>query len=319
MRARNILGLAVIAFTLAVGTLAVASEDFQPYYWDQLQMREAHELTRGIPQVKVAVLSTGVNYHIPEISDAIDKIKDEEGNVVYGADVFNGTNDPMDSPEIGMGTFNASLIISPTFGIAPNVKIVPVKIYDNIGTSTDETIAKGIQYALERGVKIIVIDTGGVEANVDRTVGCDAIREAAKKNILVIGVSGNEGVTDAGDSLFPTSCNSTNLLITAATDERSQLASFSNTDFRRIHVAAPGVNVRGLSPTGVLTERTGSSASSAIAAGVASLVMSYHPEYSLQQVKEALIRGADPKESLLGKVASNGRINALKALTVSVR
>jgi hypothetical protein len=56
-----------------------------------------------------------------------------------------------------------------------------------------------------------------------------------------------------------------------------------------------------------------------ITTAVAALVLSAHPDYSASDLKQALMLGVDPVESLKQKVASGGRLNAYKALTVQVK
>ena len=57
-------------------------------------------------------------------------------------------------------------------------------------------------------------------------------------------------------------------------------------------LAAPGVNVRGPIRGGLYTNRSGTSAAAALAAGIAVLLMEYNPEYTGVQIKNYLIRGA---------------------------
>lgn len=57
-------------------------------------------------------------------------------------------------------------------------------------------------------------------------------------------------------------------------------------------LAAPGVNVRGPIRGGLYTRRSGTSVAAALAAGIAVLMMEYHPEYTGVQIKNYLIRGA---------------------------
>ena len=60
-------------------------------------------------------------------------------------------------------------------------------------------------------------------------------------------------------------------------------------------LAAPGTNIVGPIRGGLYTRRSGSSVAAALAAGVAVLMMEYHPEYTGVQIKNYLIRGAKRK------------------------
>lgn len=57
-------------------------------------------------------------------------------------------------------------------------------------------------------------------------------------------------------------------------------------------MVAPGVNVRGPIRGGLYTNRSGTSVAAALAAGIATLLMEYNPDYTGVQIKNYLIRGA---------------------------
>ena len=59
---------------------------------------------------------------------------------------------------------------------------------------------------------------------------------------------------------------------------------------------------------------SGTSMASPHVAGVAALVKAAHPEFTVAQVKAAILGGVDRLDSLRGKVASGGRLDACKAL-----
>ena len=113
--------MAIVALGVAWGMVSSAFADSSLYYREQLQIEKAWDLTVGDPNVRVALISTGVNYIIPELEKKIYKNPGETGNGrendgidndgngyiddVYGADTFLGTGNPIHSPDFDFGTF----------------------------------------------------------------------------------------------------------------------------------------------------------------------------------------------------------------------
>lgn len=267
---------------------------------------EAHATTKG-EGVTIALLNTGVNYHLPEFRDRI--AKDESGN--FGFDAVTGTFDPMDLLEYGLGTQVASIVAGNVHGVAPEARVIPVRVFDEYGAGTLEVLAKGVSYAVERGADIIEI--GGGPLHLERaTALCDAIKQAEARDILVILPVGNDG---SPVREYPTGCRVENALVVAALDKKADLAPYSSFGFPAVHIAAPAEGIWRISRDGaILKDGQGTSFSAAFASGVAALVKSAHPEYTAVQVKTAMIRGAIEKDSLRGKVLANGYLHAAKAV-----
>jgi subtilisin family serine protease len=263
----------------------------------------------------VAVLSTGVNYRLPQLQDKIDLSLSGTGLYPednWGADVASMTGNPMDA--MGIGTSVAALIASSEYGVAPGVKIIPVKVTDDIGASDHNIIARGFDYAIARGANIIYLDVGGGALGEE---DCAPILLAEQKNILVVVPAGNGG-GEIGSDIFASGCNTDGLLTVAASDDQQNLAYFSSWNPDLIHIAAPGIKVPTLSRDGINTTVSGGSISSALVAGVAALVLSNHPDYSALNVKKALLRSVTHSDSLAGKVQSAGILNAYRALITKV-
>lgn len=280
-------------------------------YLDWAGVTEAHKTTKG-EGVTIALLNTGVNYHLPEFLGRIER--DENGN--FGFDAVTGGFDPMDRLEYGLGTQVASIAAGNENGIAPAAKLIPIRVFDENGAGTLESIALGVNYAVDRGVDIIEI--GGGPLHLERaTALCEAIKRAEAERILVVMPVGNDG---SPVREYPTGCEVTNALVVAAVDKSGDLTRYSSFGFPAVHVAAPAEGIWRVSRDGsLLKDGQGTSFSAGFASGVAALVRSAHPEYSPAQVKTAMIRGAVEKDSLRGKVLANGYLHAAKALKAEVR
>lgn len=296
----------VFAVGFFAASAALANKN---YYREQLELEKARQLSNGLSGVTVAVLNTGINYRLPEFKG---KIELDPANGSYGYDAIADTFDPFDA--FGLGTQESSLVAGDQMGVAPGAKIVPIRIFDDNGSSSELAISKGIEYAVARDVEIILLAIGiGQPGNLI----CDALRKAAASGILVIAAAGNNA-QELTQNDYPTVCDVRNILVVAASDKDKNLAKYSSFSFRNVHTAAPGEFIESIDHTGAIVEGRGTSFAAALTAGVAALVLSHNPRYSPLQVKEALIRGATRSAGLSGKVSSNGVLSAYKAMTVTL-
>jgi len=297
----------VSVLTLGLGAQSFAGDQD---YLDWAGVKDAQKVTKG-NGVTVALLNTGVNYHLPEFRNRI--AKDSEGN--YGYDAITGGNDPMDMLEYGLGTQVSSIVAGNQFGIAPEAKIVPVRVFDENGGGTLESLAKGVVYAVSRNVNIIEI--GGGPLNLEKAATlCAAMKLAEEKGILLVVPAGNDG---SEIREYPSGCGLSSTLVVAGVDSRGDLTRYSSFGFPAVHIAAPAENIWRISRDGsTQKDGQGTSFSAAFATATAALVMAAHPEYSAGDVKTAMIRGAMEKDSLRGRVLSNGYLNAAAAIAADI-
>lgn len=267
----------------AVPSLGTASNDpdlFQQYWLEKVKAPQAWQLTRGNPEVVVAVLDTGVDYTHPDLKDQVINAPDFGGNDADSLD------------EGGHGTHVAGIIAAAGgnseggSGIAPDCKVMAVKVfkpfYDNgqyLGFYADDLdIARGIYYAATHGAKIINMSLGGHGiAPVIQSV-CD---DAAGRGVVVLAAAGNDHENDLSD-LSPAGIPS--VIPVVATDAQDRISSFSN--FGRMDsLSAPGSSIYSTVPTfqpkfgrkGPLgySFLDGTSMACPVTAGAAALVTSY--------------------------------------------
>ena len=173
-------------------TAVTPDDPIYPYQTElpQITVPDAWSATTGSASVTVAVVDTGVS-PFGDIADAI----------LPGWDFVNNDADPVDDE--GHGTAVASLIAgrgndaAGMAGICWACKILPVKVLDSAGQGAYSTVAAGIVYAADQGVKIINTSLGGYDST---TVLSDAVAYAQRKGALVIASAGNDAV---GDLSYP--------------------------------------------------------------------------------------------------------------------
>jgi subtilisin family serine protease len=156
--------------------------------------------------VIVAVIDSGVYYKHEDIANNI--WQDNQGN--SGFDFANSIDkdgdgdyddpgdvvdsDPMD--DNGHGTHVAGIIAAEAnnkgiIGVAPKVKIMPVKAFPAQGEAKTTDLAKAIVYAADKGAKILNLSWGGMSKRAPKTI-VNAVNHALDdKDCVLLAASGN--------------------------------------------------------------------------------------------------------------------------------
>jgi thermitase len=288
--------------------------------------------TTGSSKVVIAVLDSGVDYTHPDLINNIwvrpaemaAYTDDEMGefNDLHGFNATDNTRDPMD--DNGHGTHCAGIIGAEGnngFGIAGinwNVQIMPLKFLNANGSGTTKDAIEAINYAIERkqkGVNLRVISASWGSTQKSRALQ-DAIKRAGDEGILFVAAAGNNGDDSDKRPHYPAGYKLPNVLSVAALDRNDQLASFSNYGTKSVHIAAPGKEILSTWLNGDFYVASGTSMATPEVSGVAALILSVNPKMTVEELRERLENSTDKLDSLKGKVATGGRINAAKAVGV---
>jgi subtilisin family serine protease len=122
---------------------------------------------------------------------------------------------------------------------------MPVRVLDEAGAGSDETIAQAVRWAADNGADVINLSLGesGFISRFTKGGALNrAIRDVTSRGVVVIAAAGNEGT--AGQQYRV----GVDVLIVNASDRDGQVAAFSNLgDVRAI--SAPGVDILSTAPT----------------------------------------------------------------------
>jgi thermitase len=285
--------------------------------------------TRGSDKVVVAVLDSGVDYtHTDLINNIwvrpadIAAYTDEELGEFDDTHGFSavGDDDPMD--QNGHGTHCAGIIGAEgdnregIAGINWKVQIMPLKFMSANGSGTTADAIKAINYVINRkraGVNVRIISASWGSTMRSKALE-DAIRKAGDEGILFVAASGNSSADSDKSPHYPAGYALPNIISVAALNRNDELASFSNYGLKSVHVAAPGAEILSTWLKGSFEEHSGTSMATPEVAGVAALVLSVEPNLSVRELRERIFKSVDKLDSLNGKVATGGRINAAKAV-----
>jgi thermitase len=286
--------------------------------------------THGSREVVVAVLDSGVDYTHPDLAgniwqrpaDMAPYYDDELGEVddFHGFSAVDDVRDPMD--DNGHGTHCAGIVGAEgdnglgIAGVNWQVEIMPLKFIGKGGTGMTKDAIEAINYVIQRkrdGVNVRVISASWGSRQKSRALE-DVIRKAGEEGILFIAAAGNNGEDADRFPHYPSNYDLPNVLSVAALTRRDELASFSNYGAKTVHLAAPGAEILSTWLRDGFEEHSGTSMATPVVSGVAALVLSKEPNLSLGELRQRLLESVDKLDTLRGKVASGGRVNAARAV-----
>lgn len=270
------------------------------WYLQRIAGPAAWTLNTGSPAVVVAVIDSGVYPQHPDL----------ESKLVPGWNFVGSNRDTSDV--YGHGTAVAGTLAAATnngigiAGVSWGSLIMPLVVVDPTNFAAYSDIAAAIQYAADRGVRIINISIGGTDAS---TALQNAVDYAWNKGALIFASAMNAGTSTP---YYPAAC--THVVAVSATDANDRLASFSNFG-NWVALSAPGTNILTTMNGGGYGFWNGTSFSAPIVAGVAALVLAANPRLTNQQVVSVLTSTADDigvpgVDSSFGW----GRVNAARAV-----
>ncbi len=181
-------------------------------------------------------------------------------------------------------------------GVAQGVEIMVLRAVPD-GDEYDKDIANAIRYAADNGAKVINTSFGKYYSTHPEWV-IDAIKYAAKKDVLIVNAAGNEGLNLDKNIVYPNDQTndgaeiSDNFLTVGALNYKygsELIANFSNYGKTNVDVFGPGVKIWATTPLDTYEFLQGTSMASPNVAGVAAMIRSYYPKLSAKQVKQVLM------------------------------
>lgn len=239
---------------------------------------KAWEKTKG-EGVKIAVLDSGCDLDHPDLVQ----------NLLPGINLINRRNPPHD--DNNHGTHVAGIICAQNneigmVGVAPESKVIPVKVLDGKGNGDLATVAEGIRWAVDNGADIISMSLGSPRPlqNIRK-----AIQYAESKGIPTFVAAGNMGISK--EILYP--ANYPETISIGSIDENFNRSSFSMTG-ENLDFMAPGGKIFSTVPDNWYAILSGTSMACPFAVGVAALCLSWQRKHK----PESPLKGANAYREL---------------------
>ena len=329
----------------------------------RIQAESAWDVTAGSSDIVVAVVDTGIDPNHPDLFPNLwsnpwevpGNGLDDDGNG-YPDDTWGWnfvswdgrSHDAGPTDGHGHGTHVAGTIAAVgnngqgIVGVAWRCRVMALKGLSDDGVGSYDDLARAVVYATDNGARVINMSWGGEGQS---QLLEDVLRYAHDRNVVLVAAAGNSNE----DALGSTPASIREVITVAASDQADHKASFSNwgtkidvvapgggsadpADGRRTYVnilscRARGTDIYGDGSTllGEYARARGTSMAAPHAAGLCALILSRHPEFTNEEVREVLRTSADDITDPLNDGTSfpgpdiytgAGRINAARAVRV---
>jgi subtilisin family serine protease len=287
---------------------------------ERISAAQAWGITTGSANIRVGIIDTGIANH----NDL-----DNNVNRALGWDFVNNNDNTADDPN-GHGTNSAGIVgavgnngIGIT-GINQTITLVPLQVVTATGGFDVAAVTSSIWHSINIDVSVLNYSGGGTNASTARQ---EAIRAFRGVFVASAGNSGNNN-DDPTVRVFPASYDIANVISVGASlqnDERAVGRTWGSSNFgaNSVHLFAPTETLTTHLSDGYFVYG-GTSAAAPHVSGVAALLMNRFPNATTQQVKWAILEGADRGSRLVthgtltnglnGLSITGGRLNAYGAM-----
>ena len=319
----------------------------QQWALEKIKAFDAWNITTGVDTVLLAIIDTGIEYFHPDLQNKIYYNPGEMGNGkdangidddgngfvddymgwdfvdrvgvptdTNAGDFHNWDNMPYDSRQGANGNhgtfvggiagaeFNNNVGVA---GVAPNIKLLNVRSFDNGGSGEEDDAAAAILYAVKMGAKVINMSWGDYSFSF---VLRDVVKYAYSQNVVLIASSGNSGRNELH---YPSGYSE---VISVGNSTQEDFVAGNSTWGSTLDLVAPGTNIWSTNMSGKYIESGGTSASAPHVSSAAALILSLN-NFTNEEIRQILKSTTDDIMSAGWDLRSGaGRLNLERALRV---
>jgi subtilisin family serine protease len=299
-----------------------------------ISVADAWKTSRGTPETVVAVLDTGMDLEHPDLEPNLWRNpgevpgtgRDDDGNGyvddVHGWDFVDGVPISRSRSDGAIhGTHIAGTIAAVAdngigvVGVAPEVRVMPLRVIGEDGTGELADVVAAIGYAVENGATVANLSWGGPSHS---RLLRDALAAAAA--ITVVAATGNSTQDLDEQPVYPASYMMPHLISVTAVDSRGNLPSWANVGANSVHLAGPGHDILSTVPpdpaSGAVSYGwlSGTSMAAPHVAGTLALLASARPAAPPATLVRSVLGTARPLPSLAGTTITGGMVDAGRAM-----
>jgi subtilisin family serine protease len=187
--------------------------------------------------------------------------------------------------------------------VAPHAKILPLKAFSSNGTGYLSNIIAALYYAVQHNANVVNMS---FDLSTPSPALSQAVSYANRANVVLVAAAGNENTSAR---VYPAAINGYVMGVASTTDWDAR-SSFSNYGSADVWIGAPGEYVISTFPGGSYAAASGTSFSSPLVAGTASLLLNAKSGLNQSQAASALSHGR-----LLTPDLNHGRLDAYQAIS----
>lgn len=292
----------------------------------------------GSKAVYVAVIDSGIDVsHQDLVANVWVNTEEVAGNGidddsngfiddVNGFDFLNNDGSVFDAGEHPHGTHVAGTIAAVggnsigVTGVTWNTNLISAKIVNSAGQASIANAIRGIDYITnlraKKGLDIIASNNSWGGEAYSRALE-EAIKRGGDVGIIFVAAAGNDGKDVTNSASYPAGydCTTTHRLFdcvvsVASITKTGELSGFSNFSSTRVDIAAPGSEILSTLPGNQYGILSGTSMAAPHVTGALALCVSSYRGVSAELAIQKLKATAAGTPSLLGKVATGGRLDA---------
>ena len=236
------------------------------HVWDRINLAEGQLRAPNLGQgIIVAVLDTGLGIKHPAMKDHLVAETDRRDFVSNDAipdEVGTSTDHGF-----GHGTAVAGLILE----VAPNAKIMPLRVLDRKGQGDTDDVVSAIAWAVEHGADIINLSLG---TNDNYPALVSMINWASSRGVFVVSSAGNQGRNRV---TYPAAYSKgvNNIFSVGSLDLDNRKSNFSN--YGNLDVVLPGRGLVSAFPNNQTASVSGTSFAAPIVSGTIALALGQNP------------------------------------------